>query len=143
MDKAKPFCISKQEVWDAYERVKANHGAAGVDGQSVAAFEENLINNLYKLLESVVVGKLLSSTGAPGRNTQERRRHATVGNTDGGGPHRSDGGQTMPRTESGQALSSRLVRVSTREIGNRSSRSSSAAMLGLRLGARSRHPWFL
>ena len=49
MDKAKPFCISKQEVWDAYERVKANHGAAGVDGQSVAAFEENLINNLYKL----------------------------------------------------------------------------------------------
>ena len=43
MDKAKPFCISKQEVWDAYERVKANHGAAGVDGQSVAAFEENLM----------------------------------------------------------------------------------------------------
>jgi len=29
MSKAKPFCISKQEVWEAYKRVKANKGAAG------------------------------------------------------------------------------------------------------------------
>ena len=26
MDKAKPFCISKREVWEAYKRVKANQG---------------------------------------------------------------------------------------------------------------------
>ena len=49
MDKAKPFCISKREVWEAYKRVKANQGAAGVDGQSIAEFEEDLKNNLYKL----------------------------------------------------------------------------------------------
>ncbi len=49
MDKAKPFCIPKRAVWEAYKRVKANQGAAGVDGQSIAAFEEDLINNLYKL----------------------------------------------------------------------------------------------
>jgi RNA-directed DNA polymerase len=36
-------------VWDAYERVKANRGAAGVDKQSLAAFETNLKNNLYKI----------------------------------------------------------------------------------------------
>ena len=47
MDKARPFCISKREVWEAYKRVKANNGAAGVDGQSVKEFEENLSNNLY------------------------------------------------------------------------------------------------
>ena len=41
MDKAKPFCIAKQEVWMAYKRVKANRGAAGIDGQSIAAFEED------------------------------------------------------------------------------------------------------
>jgi retron-type reverse transcriptase len=49
MDKAKPFCISKREVWEAYKRVKANNGAAGVDGQSVKEFEEDLSNNLYRL----------------------------------------------------------------------------------------------
>jgi retron-type reverse transcriptase len=49
MSKAKPFCISKQEVWDAYRREKANQGAAGVDGQSIADFERNLNGNLYKI----------------------------------------------------------------------------------------------
>ena len=28
---AKPFSISKRMVWEAYKRVKANQGAAGVD----------------------------------------------------------------------------------------------------------------
>ncbi len=49
MDKAKPFTISKRIVWEAYKRVKANKGAAGVDGESVAEFERDLKNNLYKL----------------------------------------------------------------------------------------------
>ena len=49
MDKAKPFCIPKREVWEAYKQVKANHGAAGVDGQSIEEFEEDLGNNLYRL----------------------------------------------------------------------------------------------
>ena len=45
----KPFRIPKQLVWEAYRRVKANKGAAGVDGQSMADFEEDLRNNLYKI----------------------------------------------------------------------------------------------
>ena len=49
MDKARPFCISKREVWEAYKRVKANQGAAGVDGQSIEAFEQDLSNNLYRI----------------------------------------------------------------------------------------------
>ncbi len=36
----KPFGIPKQMVWEAYRRVKANKGAAGVDGQSVRAGSE-------------------------------------------------------------------------------------------------------
>jgi RNA-directed DNA polymerase len=47
--KAKPFDIPKREVWEAFKKVKANHGAAGVDGQTVADFEADLSNNLYKL----------------------------------------------------------------------------------------------
>jgi len=49
VNKAKPFCISKWEVWEAYKRVRANQGAAGVDGQSIAEFEEDLKDNLFKI----------------------------------------------------------------------------------------------
>jgi RNA-directed DNA polymerase len=45
----KPFRISKRLAWEAYERVKRNKGAAGVDGQSIADFEADLRNNLYKV----------------------------------------------------------------------------------------------
>src|SRR5262249_56517490 len=49
MSEAKPFAISKQMVWEAYQEVKANHGAAGVDGQSIETFEKDLKGNLYKI----------------------------------------------------------------------------------------------
>jgi RNA-directed DNA polymerase len=45
----KPFEISKRVVWKAYLRVKANKGAAGVDGQTIEQYEQNLKNNLFKL----------------------------------------------------------------------------------------------
>jgi retron-type reverse transcriptase len=47
--KAKPFNISKREVWEAYKRVKANRGSAGVDHQTLDIFDKDLGNNLYKL----------------------------------------------------------------------------------------------
>ena len=46
---SKPFKIPKQLVWEAYRRVKANKGAAGVDEQSLGEFESGLRNNLYKI----------------------------------------------------------------------------------------------
>src|ERR1035441_159288 len=49
MSEAKPFVISRWEVLEAYKRVKANQGAAGVDEQSIADFERNLKGNLYKI----------------------------------------------------------------------------------------------
>ena len=49
MPEAKSYVISKKVVWEAYLRVKANHGAAGVDGESIEAFEKDLKNNLYKI----------------------------------------------------------------------------------------------
>ncbi len=47
--KSKPFAIAKQVVWEAYRRVKANKGAAGVDEESIAEFEKELKGNLYRL----------------------------------------------------------------------------------------------
>lgn len=49
MAEGKSYEISKQVVWEAYKKVKANRGAAGVDGQSLEAFEKDLKGNLYKI----------------------------------------------------------------------------------------------
>jgi RNA-directed DNA polymerase len=55
----KPFEISKWTVWEAYRKVKANQGAPGVDGQSLAAFEADLKNNLYKIWNRMSSGSYL------------------------------------------------------------------------------------
>ena len=45
----KPFRIDKKLVCEAYKVVKANAGAAGVDGQTIAQFDADLKGNLYKI----------------------------------------------------------------------------------------------
>jgi retron-type reverse transcriptase len=45
----KPFSIDKKLVYEAYKAVRANAGAAGVDGQTIEQFEAELGDNLYKL----------------------------------------------------------------------------------------------
>lgn len=45
----KPFEISRMEVWRAWEKVRDNRGAAGIDGRSIADFERDVHDNLYKI----------------------------------------------------------------------------------------------
>ena len=45
----KPFDISKREVWDAFQEVRKNKGAPGVDGVTIEEFEADLKDNLYKI----------------------------------------------------------------------------------------------
>jgi RNA-directed DNA polymerase len=49
MGRAKPFCIANREVWEAYKQVKANRGAADVEGQSIEDFDRDLSKNLYRI----------------------------------------------------------------------------------------------
>ena len=49
LNKTKPFDISKQLVMQAWKLIKENGGSAGVDQQSIADFEMNLKDNLYKI----------------------------------------------------------------------------------------------
>jgi len=49
MTSTKPYVIAKRAVWEAYQQVKANRGAAGIDDETIAMFEQNLSRNLYKL----------------------------------------------------------------------------------------------
>lgn len=52
----KPLPITKRMVWKAYKLVEGNGKAAGVDGQSLEAFAEDLGNNLYKLWNRLASG---------------------------------------------------------------------------------------
>ena len=77
MNEAKPFCISKKEVWEAYKRVKANKGAAGVDEQSIEDFEKRLKKNLYKIWNRMSSGSYfpppVRTVKIPKKNGGERK----------------------------------------------------------------------
>ncbi|MCK4840922.1 MAG: group II intron reverse transcriptase/maturase [Methylococcales bacterium] len=49
MEQTKSYNIPKRLIVEAYQRVKANKGSAGVDNQSLKDFDADLKNNLYKL----------------------------------------------------------------------------------------------
>jgi group II intron reverse transcriptase/maturase len=55
----KPYSIAKRTVWDAYQQVKANRGAAGIDDETIAMFEQNLSKNLYKLWNRMSSGSYI------------------------------------------------------------------------------------
>ena len=57
--KSKPFAISKGVVWQAYQRVRANKGGAGVDGESIEEFDADLKGNLYKLWNRMSSGSYI------------------------------------------------------------------------------------
>ena len=49
LQSTKPLDISRMAVFEAYQKVKANVGAAGLDGKPINEFEKNLKRNFYKL----------------------------------------------------------------------------------------------
>ena len=59
MTQAKPFPVTKRQVWEAYKRVKANKGGAGVDGQTLEEFEQDVGDNLYKLWNRMASGSYM------------------------------------------------------------------------------------
>ena len=77
MPEAKPYQIPKRLVWEAYRRVKANRGAAGIDGETLAAFEKDLKGNLYKIWNRMSSGSYFPP---PVRHFQSYR-NTTVGST--------------------------------------------------------------
>lgn len=59
MSQSKPFALSRQAVWSAYKKVKANKGSAGTDGQSIEEFDKNLLGNLYKIWNRMASGSYM------------------------------------------------------------------------------------
>ena len=138
MTEAKPYAIPKQVVWDAYKKVKANRGAAGVDGQSLAEFEKDLKGNLYKLWNRMSSGSYFPPpvrlVEIPKGNTGKTRPL--------GIPTVSDRIAQMvvklmlePRRRT--TLPRRLVRVSSRQVGTGCGGGNASALLASQLGDRS------
>jgi RNA-directed DNA polymerase len=94
MNEAKPFCISKKEVWEAYKRVKENKGAAGVDEQTIEDFEKKLKKNLYKIWNRMSSGSYfpppVRTVKIPKKNGGERKK---AGHSYCGRSHCATGGQ--------------------------------------------------
>ena len=134
LNKARPFSISKRAVWEAFKRVKANQGAAGVDGESIAEFERDLTNNLYKLWNRMSSGQLFSASGEDGRDTEKRWRETGVGDPHGNRPCGSDGGKDIPGTPGGASLSSGLLRVPAWQVGDSGSGNSPSRDAGALTG---------
>ena len=56
MVETKSVPVTKRMVWEAFKKVKKNQGAAGVDKQTIAVFEERLSDNLYVLWNRMTSG---------------------------------------------------------------------------------------
>jgi retron-type reverse transcriptase len=139
VDQAKPFSIAKREVWEAFKRVKANQGAAGVDGQSIAEFEANLSGNLYKLWNRLSSGSYFPP---PVRRVEIPK--ASGGTRPLGIPTVADRiAQEVVRRALEPILEPvfhpRLLRLPTRQICHRCRRESPRALLALGLGSRPRY----
>lgn len=59
LTKTKPFCISKNAVWEAYRRIKANKGGAGIDQVEMGQFEKDLKPNLYRIWNRMSSGSYM------------------------------------------------------------------------------------
>jgi RNA-directed DNA polymerase len=57
--KVKSFEIPKRLVFEAWEKVRANNGAPGVDAVSIAEFGNDVRNNLYKLWNRMSSGSYM------------------------------------------------------------------------------------
>ena len=92
MIRTKSFPITKRQVWEAWKKVKANRGGAGVDGQTVTDFGAEVGDNLYKLWNRMASGSYHPS---PVRRVEIPKEDGGVrptGDTDRGGPGCPDGG---------------------------------------------------
>ena len=69
MEVTRPFGISKESVWQAYLKVKANGGKAGIDGVSIGEFERKLKSNLYKIWNRMASGSYFPPSSKGGADS--------------------------------------------------------------------------
>ena len=111
MEKAKSFEIPKRAVWEAYKKVKAKKGAAGIDEISIDDFEKDLGNNLYKLWNRMSSGTYFPP---PVKAVAIPKKSGGGQNTwgpDGSGQNSTDGGERAFRAKSRTDFFGRFIWV--------------------------------
>ena len=113
----KPFEISKREVWEACEQVKANKGRRGWTGCRIEEFENDLQNNLYKIWNRMSSGTYFPP---PVRAVEIPKPHG--GGQDARGAHRrrpgrADGGGRQLEAQGRADLPPRLLRLPAGAVG--------------------------
>ena len=78
----KPYDIPKRRVLEAYWQVRANQGAAGIDGESLEMFEADLSRESLQAMEPVIVGELLPAAGKASGDPEERWRSQNLRSAD-------------------------------------------------------------
>ncbi|WP_061265937.1 hypothetical protein [Leptospira interrogans] len=122
----KRFGITKSIVWEAYKRIRANRGAAGIDGESIELFDKNLSKNLYKIWNRMTSGsyfppsvrqvEIPTAFGTSSRDTEEIGRNPSFRSSHGFGSNRSDGSEDAFGAADRSEISHRLLWLSTGEI---------------------------
>ena len=81
MQESKPYNIPKTVVLEAYKRVKANKGSAGIDGIDFEEFEKNLKKNLYKIWNRMSSGSYFPSPALAVEIPKKTRGNKKIRNT--------------------------------------------------------------
>ena len=142
--RSKPFDIPKKLVWEAYQKVAANKGAAGVDGHSIQQFEADPKCNLFKLWNRLSSGSYfpppVRAVEIPSLASQTRSGRSGAHR---GRPHRADCGVHGAGTRGGAAVPPGFLRISAGPVGARRFDGGQETVLGERLGSRYGHPGVL
>lgn len=59
MQETKPFQIDKRIIYEAFKKIRSNRGGSGIDGLDMAAYEQNLGSNLYRLWNRMSSGSYM------------------------------------------------------------------------------------
>jgi hypothetical protein len=122
-------------VWEAYQRVKTNKGAAGVDDQSIAEFEQDRDKNLYRIWNRLSSGSYFPPpVKAVEIPTAEGSGVHVLGVPNRGRSGGADRGQDISGTAGRADLPSGLLRLPAEEVRVGRGRGVPAAVLAQRLG---------
>ena len=106
---AKPFDIDERLIYGAWEKVRANKGAPGVDAVSTGLFEEQLKDNLYKLWNRMSSGSYFPGRCGAWRYRKSTGRVCVSRGAEHGGPGGADRGGDVAGGQAGAGVSPRQL----------------------------------